>query len=312
MRIATAQLFEQGLREIADLQAKAARAQSEVATGKRILTAADDPAAAAQVLNGRDLLAQTQRFDSNINTARSRLDLEESVLTNVGNVLQRVRELAVRANNATLDNNDRAAIAAELEERLEELLSLANTRASGGEYIFSGFQSHTRPFTRSAAGSFDYNGDQGQRFVRVSPSTQIAVNDSGSEVFRDIRNGNGTFAVGAAASNTGSAVIDNGSVTNPTLWIADNYSINFISATNYEVRDSGGAVIASGSYGEGDTISFSGIEVTVTGAPAAGDTLFVAPSANQNLFQTVDNLIQTLGISAADGPSQAAITQGVN
>ncbi len=312
MRISTSQLFSQGLDTILDQQATAARTQLEVATGKRMQNPADDPAAATKALSVRGLLSETQQYAANIDSARSYLNVEESVLINVGDVLQRVRELAVRANNGILTDEERSAVAAELEERLEELLGLANTRASNGEYIFSGFQSRTRAFTPNAASGYDYQGDEGQRFLRVSASMQIAVSDSGAEVFRDVRTGNGTFAVNAAAGNGGSGVIDHGSVTNPGLWVPDNYSITFTSAPTYEVRDGGGALVVGGSYVEGSAIAFNGVEVRITGAPVGGDSFSVEPSRNQDVFTTVSEFVAALETPVTDAASQAQVTQGVN
>ncbi len=312
MRISTSQLFSQGLDVILDQQATVARTQLEVATGKRIQHPSDDPAAATRALGVRDVLSEMKQFAANIETARSYLSIEEAVLTNTGDVLQRVRELAVRANNGTLSNEERLAIAAEIEERGKELLGLANTRASNGEYLFSGFQSRTRPFTPNVAAGFDYNGDEGQRFLRISASLQIPVSDSGAEVFRDIRNGNGTFAVNASPGNTGSGVIDNGSVTNPNLWVADTYAINFVAANAFEVRDGGGALVTSGAYTDDSTVSFNGIEVRISGAPAAGDSFVVESSRNQDVFTTVADFVAALNVSVTDGASQAAVNQGVN
>ncbi len=312
MRISTSQLFLQSLDTILDQQAAAARTQLQVATGKRIQNPADDPAAATKALSVRALLSETKQYASNIDSARSYLTIEESVLTNVGDVLQRVRELGVRANNGILTDEERSAIAAEVEQRLEELLGLANTRASNGEYIFAGFQSRTRPFTPNSSSGYDYHGDEGQRFLRVSDSLQIAVSDSGAEVFRDVRTGNGTFAVNAAAGNSGSGVIDNGSVTDPGLWIPQSYAINFTTATSYEVRDGGGALVATGSYVESSAIAFNGIELRISGKPVAGDGFTVEPSRNQDVLTTVSDFISALKIPVTDAASQAGVTQGVN
>ncbi len=312
MRISTSQIFTQGLDAILKQQSSAARTQIEVATGKRILTASDDPTGATKALNKRDMLAQTEQYELNIMSARNSIVLEESVLGNVSDVLQRVRELAVGANNGTLTDEERFVMAVELDERLNELLALANTRASNGEYIFSGFQARTRSFTPNSGSGFDYNGDEGQRHLRVSPSLQIPVTDSGAEIFRDIRTGNGTFTVSASALNMGSGVMDNGSVMDPTLWIPDTYSVTFITPNSYEVRDGGGGLVTSGTYVVNDTINFSGIEVRITGAPASGDSFSIEPSQNQDMFTTVSDLITALRIPVSDDADLAAVTQGVN
>ena len=193
MRISSSQIFNRGLNAILDQQSAVSKSQLQVATGKRILTPADDPGGAKKILDLNETLELTRQYQSNAATATSRLASEDSVLDRVTNVLQRARELAIQGNNSTLTGTDRQAIAAELEERLGELLGLANTRDANDEYLFAGFSTRTRPFATDGAGNFIYNGDQGQRELQVGPSYRVADGDSGADVFQTILNGNGTF-----------------------------------------------------------------------------------------------------------------------
>ena len=52
--------------------------------------------------------------------------------------------------------------------------------------------------------------------------------------------------------------------------------------------------MTSGTYTSGQAIAFSGLQVTLSGQPAAGDSFGVAPSSNQSLFTTVQNLVTAL------------------
>jgi flagellar hook-associated protein 3 FlgL len=93
------------------------------------------------------------------------------VLANYDSLLIRVRELAIQANNAPVDAVSRNAIAAEIDERLNELLSLANTIDGNGDYLYAGYQNNSAPFTRATTGSRDFvsfNGDDGVRSVQIS------------------------------------------------------------------------------------------------------------------------------------------------
>src|SRR5690606_8057199 len=119
-----------------------------------------------------------------------RLGFEEEALAGVLDNLQRIRELAVQANNAPLGASDRRAIAAELDERLQGLLDVANSVDSSGHYLFAGFKEHTRPFVL-AAGTVTYAGDEGQRLLQIGDERFVAVNHSGAEIFERIPNGNG-------------------------------------------------------------------------------------------------------------------------
>lgn len=211
MRISTFQLYQQGVNAMLDQQASLAKTQQQLATGKNLLAPSDDPAAATRVLELGQLIDVNTQYQRNADTATTRLTLEESVLDQTGNLLQRVRELAVRANNGTMSAGDRTAIAIEVRTRLDELLQAANSKDASGEYLFGGFQSKTVPFSDTGSGNFSYNGDQGQRVLQIGPTRKVATSDSGDSVFMGIDDGAGgvtdmfsavyDFAVALEANN---------------------------------------------------------------------------------------------------------------
>jgi flagellar hook-associated protein 3 FlgL len=123
---------------------------------------------------------------------------------------------------------------------------------------------------------------------------------------------NGTFRTAVNAANTGSATIDVGTVVDPTAWVADNYTLRFTSATDWVIEDDTTPTpvqISSGTgFTPGQTISFLGVHVTVTGTPAAGDSFSVQPAQDTDAFSVLDNLIATL--SGGQGlPSDRAVFQ---
>jgi len=215
--------------------------------------------------------------------------------------LQSLRDLALQANNASVSSDGRTAIAAQAAQIQNSLLSLANTQDGNGEYIFSGFSTNNQPFTPTASGA-NYAGDQGQRQVQIAAGQTIADGDNGNTVFNQIKTGNGTFRASAAAGNTGTGVLGASTVQNPAAYDGGTYAINFTAANTYEVRDSANVLVTSGTYTEGQSIAFRGVQVTLNGQPAAGDSFTVAPSSNQSVFTTVQNLVsalQTAGSTSA-------------
>ena len=131
-------------------------------------------------------LKQSEQYQSNIGRLKSRLEVEETVLTSVGDTLQRVRELAVQGLSDSNGQDNRKAIASEVWQKLDELFNLANSKDGAGEYLFSGYQSHTEPFSDLGAGSYQYNGDQGQRKLQISPTRTVPSSDSGSLIFENL------------------------------------------------------------------------------------------------------------------------------
>ena len=305
MRISTLSMQQQTVNAMLEQQSKLAQTQQQLATGQRILSPADDPTGAVRSLDLTQALSKLDRYGQNADLAENHLQLEESTLSSVSDVLQRVRELTLQANNDTQDSQSRASITKELSGLLDDSVGLANSRDPSGNYLFSGYQSNTAPFMRGADGTFSYQGDDGQRQLALSDSRKVAINDAGADIFARIRNGNGIFTTSAGISNTGNASIDAGSVTSGSNWQPGTYTLQFITVDTYEVRDAGGNLLTSGDYQSGSNISFAGGQVSLSGTPNSGDSFTIAPSSNQDMFTTLKNIQQALMASGTDSTSQA-------
>ncbi|HWR88498.1 MAG TPA: flagellar hook-associated protein FlgL [Acidiferrobacterales bacterium] len=294
MRISTSQIFQGSLNAMLDNQSSLTHTQLQMSTGRRILTPSDDPVGSAAVLDLNQAIDNTHQYQTNADVAVGRLQLGESTLGDVGNLLQRVRELTVQANNDSQTPETRRYMATELRQLRSQLIGMANTRDATGEYLFAGFKGNSQPFVPNAAGQVTYVGDPGSRYLQVGPGQQIVDGEPGSAVFMGIRNGNGTFTTLDNPANTGSGIIVPGTVVNPAAWVPDTYTITFPTPTTYEVRDSAAALVTSGAYQSDAAIAFNGIQVILTGQPGPTDSFTVGPSANQDVFSTVQNIITTL------------------
>ena len=294
MRISTQGVHNSALGQLMAKSTALAKTQNQIAAGTRILTPADDPIGAAQALELDRVLAESKQHERNTIAATNRLSFEEQTLGDVRALFERVRDLTVEANNPTLDDVARRSIRSEVSERLKDLVDLSNRRDSNGEYLFSGYSTLTRPFVLSG-NSVTYNGDDGTRVLQTGPSQRVTDGHPGSDVFMNIRQGNGTFIAGAANTNTGGATIDNGNVTDLTAWVPGTYTIHFTSPTAYEVLDSTNTQVTTGTYADSSTIAFNGIEVQIQGIAALDDTFTIAPSGTEDMFTTVNKLITALG-----------------
>jgi flagellar hook-associated protein 3 FlgL len=281
------------------------RTQTQIASGRRVNTPADDPVAAVHILEIERALQESEQYARNANMATNRLSLEEQSLADAGNLLQRVRDLAVQANGGTLDAASLEAIAVEVESRLDELMQIANRRDAAGEYLFAGYSTLTQPFSRSGS-SVLYSGDHGERLLQLSATQRIADGHSGFEVFQNVVEGNGTFVTSASNANTGTGTIDTGTLTDPLAWgTPDTYTVRFTSATDWEVLDSTNTVVANGVYTSNSAIAFRGVQVTIAGEPAANDEFTVRPSAAQDMFTTLNRMLTTLRQDSITGADNA-------
>ncbi len=311
MRVSTSGSYQRGLSMMQQIQAALDRTQRQISSGRRILTPSEDPISAGRVLEMKEVLSRLTQFDRNGQIAKNRLGLEESVLKNVGDVLQRVRELGVQAANATQSNESRALIAIEMREHLDHLVELANQKDGNGRYLFAGNMDGTAPVNRSGS-TFTYNGDQGRRLIQIGETRRIADGDPGADIFFRIRDGNGAFAIAAAGANIGNGVTGAGSVTDPTLYDQDTYTVTFLDPANYEVRDSSAALVTSGTFQPGDMLAFRGIEFAIDGQPAASDSFTVSPSRFRNVFAMVSDLAAAVSATVSDDASRAALQNGIN
>ena len=193
MRISTTMMQQLAVNAMLDRQAQLSQTQLQLATGRRILTPSQDPSGSTQILRFEQEIALTEQYQRNSERALSRLEMEESVLSGAGDLLQRVRELAVQGLNDTNSADDRTALAQEVRQRLDELFNLANTKDGNGEYLFSGYRGATQPFEDAGGGTYNFMGDRGQRQIQISPTRQVASSDSGFDAFVNIpASGGGT------------------------------------------------------------------------------------------------------------------------
>jgi flagellar hook-associated protein 3 FlgL len=194
-RISTYLLHQRATASMLDNQSRLSKTQLQLATGKRILTPSDDPAGATKTLDLQRYLETNKQFLSNMGFARTRLETQETALASVTDLLARASELAVQGNNATASASDREAIAAEVDQLLEQMLALANTRDSNGEYLFGGLRRDSAAFVRdSVTGAVSYDGDDQQRQIQVSEVRRLADADTGQDIFMDVAGAGGASA----------------------------------------------------------------------------------------------------------------------
>ncbi|WP_456373608.1 flagellar hook-associated protein FlgL [Thiolapillus sp.] len=222
MRISTAQWYRQGVDSMLRNQSELSRTQLQLASGQRLLSPADDPSAATRVLELDSMLTAVTQYSRNADMAESRLRREEDVLNGAGDILQRVRELAVRATNGSLSAGDRQAIAAEVRQHLDGLLALGNATDTNGEYVFGGYRTDAKPFADSGGGVYSYQGDQGQRLLQIGSSRHVASNDPGDSIFMGIDDGAGGSTNAFAILHDFAVDLENNTPNAATLTALDN------------------------------------------------------------------------------------------
>ncbi|KAF1699819.1 flagellar hook-associated protein FlgL [Pseudoxanthomonas suwonensis] len=304
-RISTSMMFDTALATMLARQKQLSALQQQVATGKKIVTAKDDPVGAGAAVGLDRTLAELERFGLNANTVSNRLGQQENVLTLVGDDMIRINELAVQANTDTLSDDDRKSIAAELRTIRDNLISLANSTDGTGRYLFGGAADDVAPFSR-VAGGIAYNGDQTQRSVEIAPGSFVQDTLPGSEVFMRIRTGDGTVDARMAAGNSGTGILESFSRSTAGGWNGESYTIRFTAGNGYEVFDADNNMVGGGTWAPKTDIEFGGLRLSVSGQPADGDELQIGPAGTRDVFATVQEMIDALEAPVVTAGDKAA------
>jgi flagellar hook-associated protein 3 FlgL len=195
MRITNGMLTSRALSDLQGNYAAMAKAQEQVSSAKRLNRPSDNPADVQAAIKLNDSLASMAQYQRNIQAGQRSTSTAETALASAGEAVQRLKELGIQAANATMTSSDRAAIAAEVKQLSDELVSLANAKV-GNDYVFSGQKTNTPAYANPTA---TYAGDQGAINARVSPGSTLQVN-----VTADVAFGPALAAAAQLATDLGS------------------------------------------------------------------------------------------------------------
>lgn len=183
-------------------------AQEQVATGKQVNRPSDNPTGAFRVLSLKQLTGANDQFERNLDSLEANLGVAENVLGQTQEVLYRTLELAIQAANASVDRSQRAVIATEVSQQLDEVKRLGNTQL-GARHLFAGYLSDKPPFIRDlqvsasagntgtgtiAVGIFDGDAVGGSRYeIRFTDPATYEVFEAGT----GLTVASGTYTTGA-------------------------------------------------------------------------------------------------------------------
>ncbi|MET0327524.1 MAG: flagellar hook-associated protein FlgL [Luteimonas sp.] len=312
LRLSTAGIHQQGLSALLRQQSNVARSQLELTTQQKLINAADDPSGMANAKRLEHALSTLDQQDKDSALVEHRLRSQEQALTDVGTQLDRARTLTIQAGNGALSDADRTSIADELRQIREAIIAIGNRDDGTGNKLFAGSRDGVTPFIVDVNGAVSYVGDDSRNQVEVAPGLRIKDTDPGSDLFLRVRTGDGLSRAGFGAGNTGSGVLESAAVADNATWAGRSLTAHFTAADAYELRDAAGAVVASGSYVAGSTISAAGIQMKISGAPAPGDTFTIGKAPTQDVFGTLETLADALTAPATTDAEKAARQNAIN
>jgi len=125
-------------RSLARTQADLGSSFRRLSTGLRIATAADDAAGLAISERFRSQIRSLDQAQRNANDGISMLQTAEGSLNEMSNILVRLRELAVQANNGTVSGEDKDTLNEEFSALVEEVDRIAQSTDFNGINLLDG------------------------------------------------------------------------------------------------------------------------------------------------------------------------------
>lgn len=306
MRVTTNLIFNQNLRAINSSQGNLSDIQTQLASGKKLLRPSDDPVGASQVIRLTEEIDKITQFQRNNDLVTNALELQETTLRSMNDVVNRARVLTVQSGNGILSAPDKKALGAEIEQLRNQLVDLMNSQNASGEYIFSGYQSGQQAFEFNPSASdkrISFIGDDGTNVIQLSDSVSIQSTSSGKTLFEDVRarlnfsfeNVSGAQLGDYRIKNQGSFDQFHQQNFDPINGANNRFRFNIVSATEIQVTNIGtGQLVDTLEYESGQGISFNGIQLNAEGI--AGDSFDIQLSRPKkaNMAETLHNMFLAL------------------
>ena len=153
--------------------------QIKNSTQKKLISAADDPAAHTKIMDIRTQSTVNSQFEQNAMMAKTRLVMTDNALQEIYDIFVRAKEIAInQSSDASANADSRLGVAQEVSALYKQLLSAANRRV-GQNYLFSGFKTLSEAYAADGT----YKGDRGEIPVEIQKGVFIPANVVGPEVF---------------------------------------------------------------------------------------------------------------------------------
>lgn len=305
MRISSANAYDNTIETLQRRQSDLSDLQTRLTSGKRVLKASDDPAAAARAERALAAEMRSETSQRSVEASQVIVSQTESALGDAGELLQQIRETLVASGNASYSDRERSQLAASLKGMRQQLLAVANRSDGAGSYLFGGQGSSQPPFIDKPAG-VQFSGTSGR--LQTDTDTELPLSTDGAATWLKASTGNGVFVTSSALNSvSGSeitgATVDAGSVSDPSALFPvpdTGYRIHFSSSSTYDIESyslSSGVTSyeTTGTYQPGLAIDLHGMSVTVSGVPTAGDQFNIEPSTpTLSVFDSIDQAIADL------------------
>jgi len=145
MRIATSMIYNRTVTDMNETMQRLMNHRDKEATQKRLNKPSDDPGGYSLALDMNSYIKRLSQFDSNIGTAKAWLNLGDSTMSQVSNILIKTKELAEQSSTGTLSPDQRKSIADQARALFKQTVTLTNTHYNG-KSIFAGHKTDSKAY----------------------------------------------------------------------------------------------------------------------------------------------------------------------
>ncbi len=177
-------IYNQSIADINSRFEKFYNLHEVVSSGKRVNRPSDDPVDSGKILGYRSLISSIEQFQRNIDNGITMLRYTESSLSAADQIMKDAKVLSEQMATGSYSEEQRDMLVVQAEQLYDQLMKAGNTKIMD-RYIFSGFKTDTKPFTRDNDYNISYHGDTGSIRVAVQQNVEVTVNTTGQQAFID-------------------------------------------------------------------------------------------------------------------------------
>lgn len=310
-RIASFHNYQAVQNDLRRQETKVHHNQAQLASGKKLLTPADNPLATHYIQNVSQQEEQLNQYLDAITLVRNRLSHQEVLVSNAEEFADDATRNVMEMINGALSPEDRDAHARELQEMEKNLLHLANSQDESGNYIFAGTKPKVQPFFRDNNDKVTYSGDQYQRKMRISNSLEMPFNTPGDQLLMKIDNPFGDFEPKYQLQKGSELLLDSARSNN-----SDNstYKVSFVGLPSgkfgYQLEQDG-SVVKTGEFNPKEGINYTdgdnSLDVKFKGQIKAGDQVTLKPRTSFSLFNSFQDAIEYSKKPVSDASATAEL-----
>jgi flagellar hook-associated protein 3 FlgL len=284
--------------------------QAQLASGKKLISAGDNPLATHYIQNVAQQEEQLRQYVDAISLVRTRLEHQEVIVANSEEFADHAKRTVMEMINGAFSPEDRLAKRRELEELSNNFLNLVNTQDEAGNYIFAGTKPKNQPFFRDNAGNVSYVGDDYQRKMKISNSMEMPFNNPGSKLFMEIDNPFGNYEPNYQLNEGSELLLERATNSDPSD--AASYRLTFVDMGagqfGYQLERNGSAV-QSGEFDPQTGIRFDGLTIYPKGQITKGDVIELSPRSTFSIFESLQQAMNYATESVSDASATAKLHQ---